>query len=101
MQKVNLKRREIVAILEVHSFMSLGIPGGGSHERFKGYVKGKTRLVDVSVHIDDFSPRKYESLWWIRQQCGLEWAEFYASDPAVARRAQVPYRQPPRVPSDG
>ncbi len=94
MQKVSLKRREVVAILEANGFVSLGIPGGGSHERFKGFVKGKTRFADVSVSIEDFNPHKYETLWWLRLQSGLEWEEFYGSDPGVARRAQVPYCPP-------
>lgn len=99
MRKVTLSRRELIALLEHNGFVARG-RRSTSHVRYEGVVDGRTRFVDVDETIDEFAPKSHAVLYYIvNSQLGFSqhgmkagWERFYAGEPRLARRAQLPYR---------
>lgn len=103
MRKLTLKRRELIALLE-HNGFTVSAHGPTSHIRYTGVIDGKTRFVTVDESIDEFVPDSHTVLFYIvSTQLGffgsgggaakVGWTRFYAGEPGIARKAQVPYHK--------
>ncbi len=102
MRKPVLTRRELVSLLEHNGFEMRGRTGS-SHTRYVGVVDGRTCNVTVDDAVAGYTPASHSILYYIvSTQLGFyrggssandAWKRFYAGEPSIARRAQVPYER--------
>ena len=72
MPKVNISSRQIEKSLLNHKFKLTSVKG--SHQQFKGIIKGKKRRVTVLANKKDFDIKTFKSM--VRQS-GLDETEFF------------------------
>lgn len=76
-----LTPREVIAILRARDFALDHTRGG--HEYYRGFIRGRTRLVTVSTHYRQFSARLIKRMI---AQSGMTREEFYGSTRRTARK---------------
>lgn len=72
MPRVNISSKDIERLLRKHGLQIIGQKG--SHQQFKGIIKGKKRRVTVLANKKDFDLKTFQS---IVRQSGLEENDFF------------------------
>ena len=93
-KKVPLTPDEVMDCLR--AFGAVELPARAtSHRQFHCWVRGVQKTVTFDTSVREFVAETRSPLWGIvRSQLGVEYHEFYAADPKVARRPRIAHRLP-------